>query len=154
MTVHDAKLVCASYLLFDGESYCDRCVGHGLSDAPCGRVTTVLGPRAAPLLSSRRSIVGVGMYRPVDRFICPSTFLASKLRQAQIYPDRLRVIPHFIDTHGVAIGGTTRNGVVYAGRLDRTKGPQVLIEAAGLRNDMIVDVLGDGPDRARSRSAG
>ena len=38
-----------------------------------------------------------GAYGPVGRFVCPSRFLAGKMAEAGVYPDRLRWLPHFMD---------------------------------------------------------
>ncbi len=40
-----------------------------------------------------------------------------------------------------------RRGILYAGRLDRSKGLDTLIDAAARHDAITVDVLGDGPDR-------
>ena len=54
------------------------------------------------------------------------------MRRAGVFPDRLRVLPHFVDVAGVAVKAAPGGGVVFAGRLSPEKGVDTLIEAAAL----------------------
>ncbi|MEK8106125.1 hypothetical protein NKG94_14880 [Micromonospora sp. M12] len=90
----------------------------------------------------------VNAYDPVQVFVSPSEFLADVMRRAGVYPDRLRVVNHFVDLTGVAAKETPGGGVVFAGRLAPEKGVDVLVEAvAALPDGVTVDVAGDGPAR-------
>lgn len=147
MTVHDSKLVCPSYGLHDGESYCDRCVGHSFVHAPLQRCAG--GSLAqSTVLALEASIHRLGrLYRPISVFICPSSFLAEKFDRAGVFPDRVQVVPHFVEQPAIG-ADSSRSGVLYAGRLDRTKGLQSLIRAVAEHPEIHLDVAGDGPDRA------
>ncbi len=65
-----------------------------------------------------------------------------------MFPDRMRVLNHFIDSAGIAGKSEAGEGFVFAGRLSAEKGVDVLIEAAGRMPAVTVDILGDGPARA------
>jgi glycosyltransferase involved in cell wall biosynthesis len=80
-------------------------------------------------------------------FIAPSRFLAGKMTQAGVFPERMRLLNHFIDADTIAAASAIGNGFVYAGRLSHEKGVDVLIEATGQLPGVMVDVLGDGPAR-------
>jgi glycosyltransferase involved in cell wall biosynthesis len=86
-----------------------------------------------------------GAYEPVSLFLCPSRFLSGKMQQAGVFPDRMRHIPHFVETAGVEVKSQPGGGVVFAGRLSHEKGVDVLIKAASIAG-VRVDVAGEGPE--------
>jgi glycosyltransferase involved in cell wall biosynthesis len=80
-------------------------------------------------------------------FICPSHFLAGKMAAAGVYPDRLRVLANFVDVPAPAPRAHPGQGVLYAGRLSREKGVDVLVEALARLDGVQLDLAGDGPER-------
>ncbi|MDG4829007.1 glycosyltransferase [Solwaraspora sp. WMMD1047] len=148
LTMHDYKLACPSYQLLDRGTVCQACVGAG------------------PLMAARRRCKGGSLtastllaveswlhrelraYDPVQVFVSPSRFLAEVMRRAGVYPDRLAVVNHFVDTGAVPVKQRPGGGVLYAGRLSTEKGVDVLVQAvAGLPAGVPVEVAGDGPAR-------
>jgi glycosyltransferase involved in cell wall biosynthesis len=69
------------------------------------------------------------------------------MTEAGVFPERMRLLNHFIDAGPIAVAGGAGSGFVYAGRLSPEKGADVLIEAAGHVPGVAVEVLGDGPAR-------
>jgi glycosyltransferase involved in cell wall biosynthesis len=67
--------------------------------------------------------------------------------EARVFPDRMRLLNHFIDYGPIAVKDSPGGGFVFAGRLSPEKGADVLIEAAGRLPNVNVEVLGDGPAR-------
>jgi glycosyltransferase involved in cell wall biosynthesis len=86
-------------------------------------------------------------YQPVRRFVCPSRFLAAKIAQGGVYPERLRVLPNFVETRGVAVKQHPGGPVLYAGRLSYEKGVDVLVQAVARLGSARLEVAGDGPER-------
>ena len=148
MTLHDYKLACPTYQFLDHGQICEACLGGHFFHAATRRCKD--GSASASLLAAIESYAhGItGAYSPVRLFIAPSRFLAGKMKEANVFPDRMRVLNHFIDSAGIAAKGEAGTGFVYAGRLSAEKGVDVLIEAAGRLPGITVDVLGDGPMRA------
>jgi len=149
MTVHDAKLVCASYMLDVDNEICEACVGKAtFVRAPLKRCRG--GSLAATTaLAFESTLHRLGrLYRPVGAFICPSDFIGERFRRSGVFPDRLVRLPHFIDTDTIDAATGPGAGYVYAGRLHRIKGVDVLIRAIGAVPGAQLRVLGDGPDRA------
>jgi glycosyltransferase involved in cell wall biosynthesis len=150
LTLHDYKLACPSYRMLDHGKPCDACVTGGVWQA--ARRSCKDGSRSASALLSLESWLHrrMGAYEPVGVFLAPSEFLAAVMRRAGVFPDRLRVLPLFLDPAAI----TTRRApagrsVVYAGRLSAEKGVDVLIRAvAELPPEVPVEIAGDGPDRA------
>lgn len=89
--------------------------------------------------------------RVVDRVVAVSEPLAQRLRSVGF--ERVDVVPNFADRWDDASSGALGTDVVYAGRLSREKGLDVLIRAfAGLAPQHPTTRLrlaGDGPDRRR-----
>jgi glycosyltransferase involved in cell wall biosynthesis len=149
MTLHDYKLVCPSYLLFDHGRICEACLDGSFLHAVVRRCKDdSLGASAALVLESTVHRL-TNAYGSVQVFICPSRFLADKMTQAGLYQDRLHVLSNFIDVRGVEPKTHPGGPVVYAGRLWPEKGVDVLIEAMARLGAGQLMVVGDGPERAR-----
>jgi glycosyltransferase involved in cell wall biosynthesis len=146
MTVHDYKPVCPSYRLHDGDGVCTACVGHGTHHAALRACKD--GSRTASAILAVESGIhrATGAYGRVDRFICPSRFLADTLRAGRFYPERLRVVPNFVDATAVQPRRGAGDGFVYVGRLSHEKGVDLLIDAVA-RAGVQLTVVGDGPER-------
>jgi len=159
MTLHDYKMVCASYNLLVQERPCEVCVRGNYYKAIIHRCVkdsfykSVLG---ASEMYLHHSIIDI--YGNVDIFIAPSLFLKNKLIEMG-FEKEIVYLPNFIDLSNFdKFTGDTEceksgeeKSVVYFGRLARGKGLFTLIEAAyrHLKNDkskdLIVKIIGDGP---------
>ncbi len=159
MTLHDYKLACPTYQFLDDGKICEACIPrrfHNAARRRCNR-----GSLGASVLSTVELAVHtfLGAYDPVGVLICPSEFMLAKMRQGEVYPDRLTHIPHFCDLSRIAPATAPGTGILYAGRLSSEKGVDVLIDAAALLPAGIdVTIAGDGPElaalRARAAAAG
>lgn len=152
MTLHDYKLACPSYSLLDGSgARCTACVGGSLVSAVrrrCGGSTAAGAAAAFATAVHRRS----GAYDHISRFLCPSEFLASIMRQADVYPDRMHILANYVDVSTVQRTEMTRN-VVFAGRLSYEKGVDVLLNAVPLLPaDVVVHIAGTGPEEEQLRA--
>ncbi len=148
LTLHDYKLACPSYQLLDAGARCDACVSGGPLQAARRRCKG--GSLAASTLLAVESWLHreLRAYDPVQVFVSPSRFLADVMRRAGVFPDRMRVVNHFVDARALPVKQTPGGGVVFAGRLSAEKGVDVLIEAAAaLPSGVPVDIAGDGPAR-------
>ena len=145
MTLHDYKLACPSYLMLAGDSVCDACLDGHFRHAVAKRCKDG-SIAASALLAAESSFQRLrGAYDPVQTFLCPSRFLADVMTRAGVYADRLAVVPNFVDAAAITPASAPGEGVAYAGRLSPEKGVTTLIEAAGLRPSLHVDIFGDGP---------
>ena len=148
MTLHDYKLACPTYQFVDHGKVCEACLGGHFYHAATHRCKD--GSLSASVLASVESYAhGITRaYAPVKLFITPSRFLAGKMTEAGVFPERMRLLNHFIDAVPIGLAEGDASGFVFAGRLSQEKGVDVLIRAAGELPDVTIDVLGDGPERA------
>lgn len=147
MTLHDYKLACPTYLFLDHGQVCEACLGGRFYNAVLKRCND--GSLLASSLNALELTLHTAAksYSPVRIFLCPSRFLIGKMNEAGVYPDRLRLLPNFVDVHRIKPGAEGGSKVVYAGRLSSEKGVDVLIEAAA-PSGVELDIAGDGPERA------
>jgi len=148
MTLHDYKLACPTYQLLAAGSPCEACLGGGFHNAVLRRCKNGSAVHSAVAAVETAAHRWTGAYRPVARFICPSRFMATKMGEAGVFPDRLVVVPHFAEVATVATKAEAGGDVLFAGRLSPEKGVDTLIEAVGPAGVRLV-VAGDGPERPR-----
>jgi glycosyltransferase involved in cell wall biosynthesis len=148
MTAHDYKLVCPTYQLLDHGQPCEACIGRRFHHAPLRRCKD--DSFGASLVAAVELSLHTALhaYAPIRAFICPSRFMEDKLRAGGVYPERLRWVPHFIDTTGIETTSRAGGGVVFAGRLAPEKGIDVVVRAVAELPDARLDIAGDGPSRA------
>ena len=86
------------------------------------------------------------MERATDVFICPSQFMADKMKQGGFNAEKLKTLCNFIDIDKCHRddGYEKSDYYCYIGRLSHEKGVQTLIEAARQLPYTLV-VIGDGP---------
>jgi glycosyltransferase involved in cell wall biosynthesis len=88
-------------------------------------------------------------YRHVGVFICPSQFMATKMGEARVYPDRMHVLPHFVDLSDIPAKTEPGGEVLLAGRLAHEKAADTAIRAiAMVPGSTRLHIAGDGPVRA------
>lgn len=151
MTLHDYKLACPTYNFLDHGEVCEACLGGRFHQALWRRCQDGSVVRSGVLALELGLHTATRAYARVGLFLCPSHFLAAKMTQAGIFPDRMRQHPLFVDTNAIAAAGRPGRGVVYAGRLSAEKGADTLIDAVGELGGGYgcLEIAGDGPERAR-----
>ena len=148
-TVHDYELICPSGHLFTQGAPCERCRGGDYRNAIRFRCKwDALLPSIAAATEQMVHRVR-GVWGRVDRFLCPSGFLAQKLTDFGVPAERVQVLPNPIDLGDHPPGPGPGHGWLYAGRLASEKGVDVLIEAARRLPDHPLTICGDGPLRQR-----
>lgn len=154
-TLHDYKLVCPAYSCLSGGKICEECVGGGKS-AVLGK-RCMKGSRSASLLAYWEALYWncKKLERYTDAFVCPSEFMASKMRQGGFSEEKLRVVCNFVDPAKVEnLQVKTERGdyYVYVGRLSPEKGVETLLKAA-VQFPYPLKIAGDGPslDSLRER---
>lgn len=151
MTLHDYKLICPAYTLYTNGALCERCKGHRYYNAVLQRC--VKGSRAKSALCAAEAYLhaGLGSYRRrVKFYVAPSQFIASKMLEFGVGPDRVVHVPNFIEPAEQPTP-TAGRYFVYAGRLERVKGVGTLlraVEASVPARDFELWIAGEGEERA------
>jgi glycosyltransferase involved in cell wall biosynthesis len=134
LTLHDWKIACPAYTLFTEGAPCRRCVGGSVANAVRHRCVkgSVLasGVAAAEAALSRHR----GTYGKIERFIAPSRFAVDVARMSGVEPRRIAHVPNFltdVELSAEPAAGPREPALLYAGRLDATKGIRQLLNAFG-----------------------
>lgn len=142
-TVHDYELICPSAHLFANGAPCEDCRGHRYHRAVVRRCKR--DDRAISVLAAVEKTMHVlgGLWSRIDRFLCPSRYLADRLVAFGVPADRVHWQPNFVATPPPA--SAPGAGWIYAGRLSEEKGVRVLVEAARRLPGHRLVICGSGP---------
>ena len=157
-TLHDFKLVCPAYHLFNPrDGVCERCHGGRQWNALVHRCSgSSLAKDAVIALDGLVQWYSGATRNGVTAFVSPSRFLNDKMGELGIDRAKLHYVPNFFETTDdvpvtpemtAALTHQYGRFVLYFGRLSREKGLEVLIEAAARHHFRLV-LAGDGPQRA------
>jgi glycosyltransferase involved in cell wall biosynthesis len=148
MTLHDCKVVCASYLMLAGGKVCEACRGGRYYQ--CAVKACVKGSRAKSILNTFEMYFHhdlLHIYDCVDVFISPSQFHKDKIAEMGFKGRRVEKLSNFIHAENFAPRyDWGSKSICYVGRLSREKGVATLIDAAG-GLDVEVKIIGEGPQR-------
>ncbi|OGH05867.1 MAG: group 1 glycosyl transferase [Candidatus Levybacteria bacterium RBG_16_35_11] len=156
MTLHNLKMVCASYHMFADGKICEECRNGRYYMAirnRCVKNSLVKSILAVSEMYLHHRMLDI--YDNVDIFIAPSLFLRKKLEEKE-FKKRIIHLPNFFDLHKSEridkeerVNGGKKNTIVYIGRLSHEKGLITLLNAAkhiGNKGKKIqINIIGAGP---------
>jgi len=148
MTVHNFRLLCPNGLFFTQGRLCERCLNGKYYQALLYRCREDW--KEAALYAFRTFLHNqLGLFiRLVDAFVVPSRFLADKLKEGGLPPEKIVYLPHFLDCSGfTSVQCPHSSYIVYFGRLSAEKGLWTLVQAMQRLAGVVLKVLGDGPLR-------
>ena len=153
MTLHDYKLICPNYSLFDGGSYCYRCEGGRFRMAPVTRCNGGSFLRSSLLAIEAYWQKRTKVYDAIRMFLAPSRYIRDKFVDAGFGDDRVAHLPSFLPSESESIESVRSSALVnlperfvlYFGRLSVEKGVRTLIEAVAKTRDIPLVICGDGP---------
>lgn len=129
-TAHDYQLLCPNHMLNspgDGKN-CEQCVdGHYLN---CIRKRCIHSSLIKSILGAVEGTAyrKLGTYRYIDRIICPSRFLETKMNQVELFRGRTVTLHNFAG-HMEVMPSLKKDYVLYFGRYSREKGIVTLLRA-------------------------
>lgn len=148
MTVHDYKLVCPNYILYTKGAVCRRCLG--------GRYYQAVVNKCLKNSYSASCLAALEMYfhklikiyqKNIDLLIAPSEFVKNILVEFGFSPQKITVLPHFVDLPKVeSQNNSVDKYFLYIGRLKQEKGIDILIKAMSKLPDAKLKIAGSGPD--------
>jgi glycosyltransferase involved in cell wall biosynthesis len=148
MTLHDLKLACPAYHMFNRGAVCEQCKAGGTFSVVRNRC--IKGSTALSGVVWLESVVHrlLDSYaKNVDIFISPCRFYIDKLVEWGWPRDKFVHIPNFVDVKAGQPEASAGRDFLYFGRLSAEKGLLTLIESAA-RAGVRLRLAGDGPQRA------
>ena len=147
-TLHDYKLVCPSYACLLNGKPCEQCIGHGKMHVLKNRcMKGSLAASALAYIEARKWNRNV-LERYTDAFICPSHFMAGKMRKDGFNQEKIHVVCNHIDSEKLALFNSLSSSrevyYAYVGRLSAEKGVETLLNVAS-KLPYTLKVAGDGP---------
>jgi len=149
LTLHDYKVICPNYQLFNKGEICEKCKGgkyYNCFSGSCiknSHEKSLLGALEAYL---HRSILK--SYDKIDKFIAPSNFIKNKFIEFGIDGGRIEVIENFTEMMPDSSAQEMEDYLLFFGRLSKEKGVNVLLDAMNEIDDVKLKIAGDGPDKA------
>lgn len=148
-TLHDFKLACPNYRMFTEGAVCERCKGgHYLQAVKHHCLWTTFSGNMLAALEMGLTKSTQAYERTVSVFLCPSQFMADKMREWGEPPSKLKLLRNPADpseTQAALDGGY----LLYAGRLAAEKGIETLIRAVARIPECQLKIAGTGPEEAR-----
>jgi glycosyltransferase involved in cell wall biosynthesis len=151
--VADYKLICPNYSLFDGEKTCELCKKIKYYNCVVKRCFkgSLLYSLYFTLEAYLHKITKI-FEKNIDAFIAPSLFLKNKLIEFGIDSKKIYVLHNFIQLDNCEPSFTSQNYFVYVGRLEKTKGVDILLKAikkSELMQRYELKIIGEGKEKNR-----
>ena len=145
-TAHDYQLVCPNHMCFDiaSKTPCEKCFGgHYLN---CAKHKCIHGSMAKSVIGSAEALFwsANGVYKYIDRIICCSAFMKTKLDSSSVLSDKTVVMHNFIEK-AEEKPAEKKDYVLYLGRFSEEKGIRTLTEAAMNLPEIGFVFAGTGP---------
>ncbi|MHB1149716.1 MAG: glycosyltransferase family 4 protein [Thermoleophilia bacterium] len=154
MTIHDYKLTCPALRHYNHGHVCEEC--RPSHYAACIEGRCVKNSRAASILCATEMFLH-DMFNaytdPIDTFIAPSQFVASRLYRRGIAADRVAVIPNAVDHERWTPGEDDGDGdyVLFCGRITQEKGIETMVRALADLPHVPLKIVGAGMYDSQAR---
>lgn len=130
-TLHDYQNICPNHMLYieHKKQICEQCQGHHFTSCIKNRCVhhsiakSIIGAIESWYYHSKNT------YDLIDAFVCPSQFLADKMKKFGFHEERLHVIHNFIQEPSQQTPFARKDYGIYFGRLSIQKGIGTLIQA-------------------------
>jgi len=145
-TAHDYQLVCPNHMMYDlnTKNSCEKCLSGNFKN--CFKNRCIHGSRAKSLLGMMEANLykKLKTYRYIDKVICPSEFLETKIKCNSDLNGKTIILHNFID-HATHKEVEKENYAIYFGRFSEEKGMETLVKACKEMPDIQFVFAGKGP---------
>ena len=144
-TAHDYQLVCPNHLCRNGDENCEKCLSGSFLNCTKGRC--IHGSLAKSLVGTLEASFWKfnGTYKYIDKIICCSNFMKSKLDTNPLFKEKTVALHNFVDKTEPADKVQKQDYVLYFGRFSIEKGVSTLIEVCKNTPDIKYICAGTGP---------
>ncbi len=142
-TLHDYNILCPDHAFLRKDRLCMKCSTGGYYHAIVNRCKK--GSLGASILAALECAVHNPwkLSKRINKFICPSSFMARLLAECKIPRDKIVHVPPFLPDPKLRV--SDGDYFIYAGRLSAEKGLSILVEAFRRLPQTKLVVIGDGP---------
>lgn len=130
-TAHDYQLVCPNHMMNIPATHenCEKCLGGHFGN--CLKNKCIHNSTAKSAVGMMEAVYWNlrGTYKYIDKIICCSEFLKSKMDTNPVFKDKTVALHNFIDT-APSMDVVKKDYILYFGRYSQEKGVKTLIEAA------------------------
>lgn len=130
-TAHDYQLVCPNHMMNNPATHenCEKCVGGHFGN--CVKGKCIHGSTAKSLVGAAEAFYWNlrGTYRYIDKIICCSEFMKTKLDTNPVLAEKTVAVHNFIDLPELGTNTEKKDYVLYFGRYSCEKGVRTLIDA-------------------------
>lgn len=145
-TAHDYQLVCPNHMLNNPNTHenCEKCLGGHFMN--CTKGKCIHG-------STAKSVIGTveayfwkmkDVYKYIDKIICCSEFLKSKMDTNPMFAEKTIALHNFIEKVEKR-NAEKKDYILYFGRFSEEKGINTLVETCKLLPDLQFVFAGSGP---------
>lgn len=131
-TAHDYQLVCPNHMMYDNEeNICEKCAnGNFLS---CAKGRCIHSSLAKSIIGSLEGYFWKynNVYKYIDKIICPSEFMKSKLDINPLFKHKTVAIHNFIEKPEKK-DVEKEDYVLYFGRFSKEKGIQTIVDTKNI----------------------
>lgn len=145
-TAHDYQLVCPNHMCNNPNTNknCEKCLGGHFLNCTKGRCIHGSLAKSAVGTAEATFWKWMGVYRQIDKIICCSNFMKTKLDTNPVFADKTIAMHNFIDpVESKEV--QKKDYVLYFGRFSQEKGIGTLINAAKELPDIPFIFAGSGP---------
>lgn len=158
MTLHDYKLICPNYSLFDFQKNktCEKCKNGNYFN--CYKNSCIQNSRAKSLVATFEMYFQQRFFpysKLIDVFIAPSNFIKNKFLEFNFPNKNIEQIYNFTQIDNDLIGqtDTTKDYFLFFGRLSKEKGLKEFIEIlTNLKKDFKFFIAGSGPEESNLKN--
>lgn len=145
-TAHDYQLVCPNHMCNNPNTHenCEKCLGGHFLNCTKGRC--IHGSLAKSVIGTMEATFWkwMGVYKQIDKIICCSHFMKTKLDTYPVLADKTVAMHNFIEP--VEAKEVQKNDyVLYFGRFSQEKGIATLVQAAKELPEIPFIFAGSGP---------
>lgn len=130
-TAHDYQLICPNHMMNNPETHenCENCIDGHFINCTKGKCIHKSSARSAIGTAEAYFWRWKGVYKYIDKIICCSEFMKTKLDRNPVFTEKTVTLHNFIDKISVR-KADKKDYVLYLGRFSQEKGIYTLIKAA------------------------
>ncbi len=139
-TAHDYQLICPNHMMYSEDAICQKCTEGKFINCLKGKCIHSSTAKSAVGALEGYYWKAKGVYEYIDKIICPSRFMKSKLDTNPVFRDKTVVLHNFIEKPE-KLDVKKENYVLYFGRFSHEKGINIIAQA----KDIPFVCAGSGP---------